>query len=74
MATVRRFYNVRMVDTYEVGDSEIDAVEASAVSELAAVLLAPERISAAGIGPDEGRFLAAVEGGYPELSGRAAAA
>lgn len=28
MSTVRRFYNVRMVDTYDVGDGEIDAVRA----------------------------------------------
>lgn len=26
MTTVRRFYNVRMVDTYDVGEAEIDAV------------------------------------------------
>ena len=37
--------------------AEIDAVEAEAVCELAAVLLAPERLSAAGIGPSEERFL-----------------
>src|SRR5919206_76121 len=33
--------------------AEIDAVEPAAVSDLAGVLLAPERLSAAGIGPDE---------------------
>jgi predicted Zn-dependent peptidase len=41
--------------------AEIDAVEPTALAELAAVLLAPERISAAGIGPSEDRFLEAVE-------------
>ena len=41
--------------------AEIDAVEPDALAELAGVLLAPERLSAAGIGPDEDRFLAAVE-------------
>ena len=34
--------------------AEIDAVEATSVCELAAVLLAPERLSAAGIGPERG--------------------
>ena len=34
--------------------AEIEAVEADAVAELASVLLAPERISAAGIGPLRG--------------------
>ena len=41
--------------------AEIDAVEAEAVCELAALLLAPERLSAAGIGPSEERFLEALE-------------
>ena len=41
--------------------AEIDAVEPAAVAELASVLLAPEALSAAGIGPDEDRFLAGVE-------------
>ena len=45
--------------------AEVDAVEADAVCELAAVLLAPERLSVAGIGPDEGRFLEAVGGVLP---------
>jgi len=40
--------------------AEIDAVEPEALAELAGVLLAPERFSAAGIGPDEDRFLDAV--------------
>jgi predicted Zn-dependent peptidase len=40
--------------------AEIDAVEAAQVSELAGLLLAPERLSAAGIGPSEERFRKAV--------------
>ena len=42
--------------------AEVDAVEAESVCELAGVLLAPERLSAAGIGPSEERFMRAVEG------------
>src|SRR5204862_613184 len=42
--------------------AEVDAVEAASVCELATVLLAPERLSAAGIGPSEERFMRAVEG------------
>ena len=41
--------------------AEVDAVDSDAVCELAAVLLAPERLSVAGIGADEGRFLEAVQ-------------
>ena len=41
--------------------AEIDAVEPEAVAELAGELLAPERLSAAGIGPSEERFLEALE-------------
>src|SRR5436190_1494942 len=41
--------------------AEIDAVEADAVSELASVLLAPERLSAAGVGASEEVFAAAIE-------------
>ena len=41
--------------------AEVDAVEASGVAELAGLLLAPEQLSAAGIGPNEERFVAAVE-------------
>jgi predicted Zn-dependent peptidase len=48
--------------------AEIEAVEADALAELAGVLLAPEKLSAAGIGPDEGRFLAAVEHVNPGLA------
>jgi predicted Zn-dependent peptidase len=54
--------------------AEIDAVEPEAVSELADVLLAPERFSAAGIGPDERRFTDAIERVNPVLVGAAAAA
>ena len=48
--------------------AEIDAVERESVCELAAVLLAPERLSASGIGPDEARFLDAVERVTPSLA------
>jgi predicted Zn-dependent peptidase len=51
--------------------AEIDAVDADAVAELAAVLLPPERLSAAGVGPDDGRFSAAVRranAGLPALA------
>jgi predicted Zn-dependent peptidase len=48
--------------------AEIDAVEASSVSELAAILLAPERLSAACIGPNDERFLAALEQVTPGLA------
>jgi predicted Zn-dependent peptidase len=40
--------------------AEIDAVEPEAVAALARQLYAPERLSAAGIGPDEDRFRRAV--------------
>jgi predicted Zn-dependent peptidase len=43
--------------------AEIDAVEPDAVAELAGVLLAPDRLSAACVGPNEGRFRAAVGNG-----------
>jgi predicted Zn-dependent peptidase len=48
--------------------AEIDAVEPEALAELAGVLLAPEKLSAAGIGPNEERFLAAVEHVNPGLA------
>src|SRR6185437_10758939 len=48
--------------------AEIEAVEASAVCELAADLLAPERLSAAGIGPTEEKFLEALERATPSLA------
>ncbi len=48
--------------------AEIEAVEPEALAELADVLLAPEKLSAAGIGPSEERFLAAVEHVNPGLA------
>ncbi len=51
--------------------AEIDAVEPVALAELASVLLDPARISAAGIGPDEDRFLEAVERIHPGLAAAA---
>jgi predicted Zn-dependent peptidase len=51
--------------------AEVDAVEAEAVSELAALLLAPERLSAAGIGPSEERFLEALDAVSPTLANAA---
>jgi len=48
--------------------AEIDAVEASSVCELAAALLAPGRLSAACIGPNEDHFLAALERITPDLA------
>jgi len=53
--------------------AEIDAVEEADLAELAAVLLAPEALSASGIGPSEDRFLAAVEQVHPGLPAQAAA-
>jgi predicted Zn-dependent peptidase len=52
--------------------AEIDAVEPGALAELAGMLLAPERLSAAGIGPSEDKFLAAVERVNPSLAAAAA--
>jgi predicted Zn-dependent peptidase len=49
--------------TFERIIAEIEAVEEDAVAELAGVLLAPERLSAACVGPDEGKFKVAVGGG-----------
>jgi predicted Zn-dependent peptidase len=48
--------------------AEIDAVEPAELAELASVLLAPAQLSAAGIGPDEDRFLAAVQQVNPALA------
>ncbi|MEK6274014.1 MAG: pitrilysin family protein [Actinomycetota bacterium] len=53
--------------------AEIDAVTPDAVAELAGVLLAPEKLSAAGIGPSEERFREALRRITPELPARAAA-
>jgi predicted Zn-dependent peptidase len=52
--------------------AEIDAVEPESLAELAGVLLVPDRLSAAGIGPSEERFLAAVERVSPALTAAAA--
>ena len=48
--------------------AEIDGVEPEAVAELAGLLLAPEGLSASAIGPDEERFLRAVERVSPTLA------
>jgi predicted Zn-dependent peptidase len=53
--------------------AEIDAVEVPALAELAAQLLARERLSAAAIGPREERVFAAVERVAPSLVSAAAA-
>jgi predicted Zn-dependent peptidase len=53
--------------------AEIDAVDALELAELAGMLLAPEALSASGIGPDESRYLAAVEQIHPGLPAQAAA-
>jgi predicted Zn-dependent peptidase len=53
--------------------AEIEAVDSDAVAQLAAVLLAPEKLSVAGIGASEERLLGAVERVAPGLvSARAA--
>jgi predicted Zn-dependent peptidase len=46
----------------------IEAVDAAGVGELAAELLAPERLSAAAIGPDEDLFRTAIAPLHPELA------
>jgi hypothetical protein len=48
-------------------------VTPESVAELASVLLAPEKLSASGIGPSEERFRDAVRRIKPELPARAAA-
>ena len=50
----------------------LEAVTAAEVGELADALLAPERLSVAGIGPDERRFVEAVERVNPALLEKAA--
>ena len=50
----------------------LEAVTAAEVAELAAALLAPERLSVAGIGPDEARFVDAVQRVNPALLEKAA--
>jgi len=59
--------------TFERIIAEIDAVDEDAIAELAGVLLAPDRLSASGVGPDEDRFRAAVGHANANLSARAAA-
>jgi predicted Zn-dependent peptidase len=53
--------------------AEIDAVQPEDLAELCGVLLAPERLSASGVGPDEDRFRAAVARANSALTARAAA-
>lgn len=53
--------------------AEIEAVDADAVAGLAGVLLGLDRFSVAAIGPNEARFLEAVEPVCPSLVERAAA-
>ena len=48
--------------------AEIEAVETDEIAELADVLLAPEKLSAAGIGPSERRFMSAVQRVNPDLA------
>jgi predicted Zn-dependent peptidase len=50
----------------------LEGVTATEVAELAAALLTPDRLSVAGIGPDEARFVEAVERVNPALLERAA--
>jgi predicted Zn-dependent peptidase len=50
----------------------LEAVTATEVAELADMLLAPEGLSVAGIGPDEGRFTDAVQRVNPRLLEKAA--
>ena len=59
--------------TFERIIAEIDAVDEDALAELAGVLLAPDRLSASGVGPDEDTFRAAVQHANANLVARAAA-
>ena len=52
--------------------AEIEGVQPEAVAELASLLLAPERLSASGIGPSESRFRRALGRLHPGLQARAA--
>jgi predicted Zn-dependent peptidase len=56
----------------EETERRIAAVTAEEIAALARELYAPERLSAAGIGPSEKRFRAAVERINPEAVARAA--
>jgi predicted Zn-dependent peptidase len=53
--------------------AEIDSVDVDELAELAAVVLAPERLSASGVGPDAERFRSAVQLANPGLLALAAA-
>jgi len=53
--------------------AEIDAVDGDELAELATALLPPERLAAAGVGPDETRFHAAVGRASSSLVEQAAA-
>jgi predicted Zn-dependent peptidase len=53
--------------------AEIDAVDTEELAELATALLPPERLAAAGVGPDETRFRTAVGHASSTLVGQAAA-
>jgi predicted Zn-dependent peptidase len=53
--------------------AEIEAVDLESVAQLANVLLAPEKLSVAAVGPDEDRVLDAVERINPDLVTAAAA-
>jgi predicted Zn-dependent peptidase len=53
--------------------AEIEAVDADELAELATVLLPPERLAAAGVGPDEARFRSAVARASASLVEQAAA-
>jgi hypothetical protein len=53
--------------------AEIEAVEEDELAELATTLLPSERLAAAGVGPDEARFRAAVGQASSTLGEQAAA-
>jgi hypothetical protein len=53
--------------------AEIDAVDGDELAELAEVLLPPERLAAAGVGPDEEHFRDAVGRASQSLGEQAAA-
>jgi predicted Zn-dependent peptidase len=58
--------------TPEAVVKRLEAVTATEVAELADALLTPDRLSVAGIGPDEARFAEAVERVNPALLEKAA--
>src|SRR5258708_35143773 len=53
--------------------AEIDAVDEDALAALCGVLLAPDQLSASGVGPDEDTFRTAVQHANANLVARAAA-